>query len=176
MVRRTAEMGNTMKAARIDANQRVVGVDLDTKRITFAYQDDAKWHTFEADPNYLKLVIDAIHYDCWQLGVRVAAVEKPYLGVNPATYGKLMAVFGIVVGALEMFGIKVIEVAPRTWQVAMLTVNGYTPKRRKEIKPASIFRAKAEGADVKNDHEADAVCIAVWAQANEKLRVIEKEG
>jgi hypothetical protein len=82
---------------------------------------------------------------------------------NPQTHFQLSRVYGRIEVLCEQAGLIVVPAPPSQWQAAMLTPQHSKLGGRKQRKELSMLRAKAEGADVKNDHEADAVCIAVWA-------------
>lgn len=145
-----------------------LGIDLDTKRVTLAYRANKLWRVVTVptkhdivDAQALSHALDAAR----DAGATVAYIERPWLGVNPRTHGRLSEVYGAVACLCAFADIEPKPVASKSWQTAMLNCGARA--KRDELKRASMLRAAAEGAAPKNDHEADAVCIAVWGQANE---------
>lgn len=141
----------------------ILGIDLDTKRVTLAYRVGKAWHVESQQTNDTSGLINAL-LNAYGSGVEKAYIEQPWLRLNSNTYAKLCGVFGLLEGLCRYAGIESIGVNPRTWQSAMFAVHG----KRDEMKRLSILRAAAEGAAPRNDHEADAVCIAVWAAVKER--------
>ena len=156
-----------------------IGVDLDTKRVTIAHKatDDrgwTKWVTQQADAQDLESV-KAIFASAMTHGCDSAAIEKPFLGINPKTYGALMLVYGLVEEACKQLRIKHIGVEPSKWQRGMLTINGHYENNRKELTRRSAYVAqRGLGANEDCDeHENDAVCISEWASTMAALEDAE---
>lgn len=96
----------------------------------------------------------------------VAIIEDSFLGVNPKTRASIDKKIGYIWALCEQLGYKVEIVNPMTWKHAMLPVNGYLPKGRKEQKALSILSAKGLGVDTTDHNIADAVCLAEYGNLN----------
>ena len=140
-----------------------IGLDVATKT-GLAFKLDGVWHTYQGDTDTIRVLLQrhAKHHTH-------AVIEDGFVGFNNASSLKLATLRGQVEEMCLGHGLEIQFVMPSVWQVAILTISGYTPKRRKDIKHASIFCAKALGADPANHDEADAVCIAEWGNVNLEL-------
>lgn len=151
-----------------------LGIDPSKTCTAFAWKRNGKWRCVEnkgTEYAWMRRVIHEAHYS----GCRVAILEDGYLGRNAHTAKILDQLRGRIQEMCEFQGFEVIMVHPRTWHVAMLTVNGHCPTKRPEIKAASIFSATIMGADlatetgrISND-KADAVNISEWGRLNRDL-------
>lgn len=160
----------------------VLGVDLDTRRVTLAMKSKGGWDiltvpacdSYSGTDDALKEFAIALDEVLWSLGNPSAAyIEKPFLSINPTTFAKLASVYTCVRIACASLGIKTIGVPPATWQNSVLAGIPKDPNgtKKKASKNRSIAYAKlAEGVITKNDHEADALCIAVYAEAMERQK------
>lgn len=95
-------------------------------------------------------------------GCNVVAVEDIYLGPSVATFKALAVTQGRIMALCTGIGLTVQTVAPITWKSAMLRVNGFMPRTRPEQKRAAVWTARALGADVTDDNQADACCLCEY--------------
>jgi hypothetical protein len=85
--------------------------------------------------------------------------------------------FRVLIETLAMFkglalgeGFNVTTVLASVWKSDMLSQGGYLPPKRKEQKDLAVWLAQNEfGMQGKSEDEAEALCIAAWADAQRKL-------
>lgn len=92
------------------------------------------------------------------MGVTTCALERPYMGLNVTTYGKLMALYSIAQLCLHQVGIETIGVTAQQWQSSY----GITGDRDSRKMGARRI-ARWLGAKPHNQDEADAVCLCAFA-------------
>lgn len=89
--------------------------------------------------------------------------------INPATVMQLNRLAGTAQTVLGGFGIRTIEVAPRTWQtIVPKQYRSYPPKKRAELTCDML------GIVATNEHKRDAALMAVWAAGHsQELKLME---
>jgi len=142
-----------------------IGIDPSVaKGNAFAWLRGRKWVTYATRGRHALNDQDVLKVAKTD-GATHAVIEDGYVGPNKHTALQLAEVRGALKALAQQVGLEVVLVKPRTWQVAMLTVNGYTPKTRCDIKNQSKWVARLyAGRDIGED-ESDALCIAVWGNA-----------
>jgi hypothetical protein len=154
-----------VKRGRAKSAGGVVGVDPAwAKPCAAAYVgQDGAWAIETVDYNDRNRW-EALFSSAKAAGCAVVAIEQPYLGANPRTYGQLVTAASHVEACALACDIQTVRINTQAWMSAMLTVNGYTPKHRLELLPTMVYVAKALGADLGNaeDDKAAAVCIAEY--------------
>lgn len=146
---------------------RCIGIDPSYgKPIAAAWRVNSwQWIVAGVTPMDVRGCVDVIT-DAASAGVTTVIIEGGYLGVNPKVALKLEHVRAWLAAHAEVAGLKVVTVAPKTWQVACLTQGNWTPSTHREIVRQAKFRAKAvTGMDLSEDR-AVAVCLAEWGEAN----------
>lgn len=151
----------------------VIGIDPSLRRTGWAY---IAWRgatrywvcgTFRGDDHDAATEVLA---RAAQSGVTHAAIETVYLGRNFKTVTTLSEVIGSIKSWCWGAKIQTMDAPAMKWKSAMLTMGGCLPQGRKEQKAASMKVARMLMASPANNDEADAVCIAAWAQ-----RMLETE-
>lgn len=93
-------------------------------------------------------------------------IETAYLGKNPRTFARLTEAITRIKMVAESLDYTIVDVVAATWQSAMLTVSGYTPRKRADIKAQArwvaenVYKLRDPG-----EHEADAVCMLGYSDA-----------
>ena len=171
----------------------VIGIDLDTKRVTLAWKDGEGWTTkavvscdaFGGDDESMDEFMKELGIEIFNLAVFSSAtaawIEKPFFGMNPKTHAQLTALYTVVRTVCIRVGIPTHGVGPSSWQASLLDrvpVTRDAPSietKRKTTKERSMRYVRiAENHTVANDHEADAICIAVYGAAKMKELELEK--
>lgn len=140
------------------------------RRTGWAYVDADGWRCGVVDPGDTAAVAEAVQ-SAIAAGCTRAVIEKPFLGLNPATFRRLTQAATRLEVIAETHGLDVSHVAPCTWQSA-LGIGGKRPER----KAASMAKARALGADVSGDDESDAVLMAYWAANHGQQAEIDLRG
>lgn len=156
---------------------RTAGVDIDVHRTTFAWrhreQDEmeaegypsvVEWKIFQCvTPKGELATLKAIK----MAGVKLVAIERPYLGKNVQTYGRLSEVFGRIAGLCDLAGIPWKGTLAEVWQRGMISQGNYLPdgKGRKGL---GMMVALNLGAEPKNDDCSDAVCLAAFEEQGDR--------
>lgn len=144
-----------------------IGIDpAYAKPIAWAYKlHDGTWATGQYEPVDVHKMRKSTFKRARARGVTHAVIEGGYVGRNAATSLKLAEMRGQLIATARIAKLEVIEVAPRTWQIACLTISGVTPKTHKDIVKAAKFAAKAHsGLDLSED-KAVAACLAHWGNS-----------
>jgi hypothetical protein len=99
-------------------------------------------------------------------GCRRVVIEEPYQGASVQTFRLLVTAVAQLEGYAVAAGLEVTRVNTQTWMSAMLTVNGHTPKVRKELLERMVYVARLLGAKVEpaQDDRASAVCLAEFGR------------
>lgn len=154
-----------------------VGIDIKKHVIDLAFYAD-RWRLRRVKVAHHDAMCAAFE-EARQFGCRVAVIEKPHLGrrtyddaktgerktaVFAATTIDLSIVHGMAVVYATMHDLKPWSVLASEWQPAMLTVSGHFKRQREALKERSVYVARVLGAEIKNDDQADAVCIAEFGR------------
>ena len=89
--------------------------------------------------------------------------------INPATVMQLNRLAGVAQTVIGGFGIRCIEVAPRTWQTIIpKQFKIHPPKKRAELTCDML------GIVATNEHKRDAALMAFWAEGHaQELKLME---
>jgi len=129
----------------------------------WAFRDSAgAWQNGTLAPENFAAV-DHVLVSARAAGVTVAAIESPFLGKNVQTLRVLSEIRGRLISACERQGLTIRNVAPLQWKSAMIMTPAGMPQGREAQKRAAIAKAKALGASVNGDDQADAVCLCEYA-------------
>ena len=155
-------------------DQTFIGVDVDTKRIATALisPDEITTTTIErsTNPNDVNLYWERITH-LTHLAASISAtllVEVPFppgiRGGVPssswATYAALWRVVGELDLAAHLYGASVRHVEPGVWQRYLL--RSWFPRRAAK---QEAWDLACQYAQPVNEHEADAICIALYGHA-----------
>lgn len=112
--------------------------------------------------NIAKIVHDFIVELLPKTGKNLVVIEDQWLGRNPETYSKLLAVRYLITGMLYITrpDVPVISVNPRTWQAKTLKLSKV---KSEVIKKASINYASLLTKANPTEDEADAISILDYA-------------
>lgn len=158
---------------------KALGIDLKKDTIQLAWRGLERWHLRNVNVNRHE-AMDAVFAEAREFGCRIAIIEKPYVGYRSVVDEKtgqkttvpirasnavdLGISHGMAKAYARMHGMKPISKLASEWQPAMLTINGHTPRKRDDLKEASKYVAEKIGATIRNDDEADAVCMAEYGR------------
>jgi len=139
------------------------------KPIACAYRTGKVWQLFELDPkepnNWYEDFVVVKHN-----GVERVVIEGGFVGVNSKVALGLERVRGNLEIVARQAGFTwVRDVAPATWQTAMLSQGHWTPKVHAEIAKQAALRARCElgkQADFckLTEDMTCAICIAAWGE------------
>ena len=104
-----------------------------------------------------------------RIGVTHIAYETPYIQRNAKTYADLQHVLKMTNEVADEAGMTFEEVAPTTWQAAMLFKQGESARnvKRPEAKKRSLILAShIAHVKIHNEDLADAICIWRYATGN----------
>jgi hypothetical protein len=149
------------------AMTRVLGID-PASLTGIAWESDGFWCRATVDANNETDMLSILKW-AKDDGVTHAVIEDCFLGPKVTTYKLLARIQERWEHLCHSVGITTELVNPTTWKRAMLTIQGYYPKKRKEQKRVARWVARnVYKVPVINDDEADAVCIAAWGMAQRK--------